>query len=192
MDHELGPLMLAEKVIIADIEDEVLLGYDILKGRDGVPADILLNSNKILLDGLEISLFQVGKSNRARRVTVAKDMTLPGLAEAVVSVFEERFIEDDDEINSNFLVEPSQQFQDRYALRMAATLVDVNKSPTCRVRILNPFATEVTLRQDNEIGRTERIERIVSVIATEECAEDKGNHEAMSQNRPRFCKDTAS
>ncbi|KAH3787449.1 hypothetical protein DPMN_165573 [Dreissena polymorpha] len=106
-------------------------------------------------------------------------MTLPGYAEAVVSGFVGRFIEYDDEINSNFLVEPAQQFQDRYALRMAATLVDVNTSPTCSVRILNPFATEVTLRQDTEIGRAERIERIVSVIITEKCAEDKGNHEAM-------------
>ncbi|KAH3787442.1 hypothetical protein DPMN_165566 [Dreissena polymorpha] len=103
-----------------------LLGYDILKGRDGVPADILLSSNRILLDGLEIPLFQVGKSNSARRVTVAKDMTLPGSAEAVVSGFVGRFKKYDDEINSNFLVEPAKQFQDRYALRMAATLVDVN------------------------------------------------------------------
>ncbi|KAH3727374.1 hypothetical protein DPMN_053308 [Dreissena polymorpha] len=61
MDLELGPLLLSEKVIIAEIEDKALLGYDILKGRHGEPADILLSSNQILLDRLEISIFQVGK-----------------------------------------------------------------------------------------------------------------------------------
>ena len=61
MDLELGPLILSEKVIVTEIEDEALLGYDILKGRHGEPADILLSSNKILLDRIEIPLFQVGK-----------------------------------------------------------------------------------------------------------------------------------
>ncbi|KAH3833899.1 hypothetical protein DPMN_107215 [Dreissena polymorpha] len=35
------------------------------------------------------------------------------------------------------------------------------------------------LRQDTEIGRAERIERIVSVLAKEECTEDKWNHAAI-------------
>ncbi|KAH3876921.1 hypothetical protein DPMN_000773 [Dreissena polymorpha] len=144
MELELGLVTLSEKVIIAEIE-EALLGYDVFKGRHGEPADILLSSNNILLDRLEIPLFQMGKSNKARRVTVANDMILPGMAKAVVSIFVERFTDDDEDVNSDFIVEPAQQFEDMYALRMATTLVTVNQSPTCSIRILNPFATEVTL-----------------------------------------------
>ncbi|KAH3734536.1 hypothetical protein DPMN_040975 [Dreissena polymorpha] len=50
MDLELCLLILSEKVIIAEIEDEALMGYDFLKGRHGEPADILLSSNTILHD----------------------------------------------------------------------------------------------------------------------------------------------
>ena len=38
-------------VVIADLNDEVLLGMDILKGSDGKPADIILSQNKIILNG---------------------------------------------------------------------------------------------------------------------------------------------
>ncbi|KAH3817582.1 hypothetical protein DPMN_119121 [Dreissena polymorpha] len=89
------------------------------------------------------------------------------------------------------MLEPVQQFEkDMYALRIATTLVNVNQSPTCSIMILNTFATEVTLRQDTDIGRAKRIERIVSVLATEECIEDKWNHAAIRRvkNKSRVCK----
>ena len=40
---------LHNEVVIADLNDEVLLGMDILKGMDGKPADIILSQNKIIL-----------------------------------------------------------------------------------------------------------------------------------------------
>jgi hypothetical protein len=46
---------------------------------------------------------------------------------------------------------------------MTYTLVEINKGPTCKVRILNLFDTEVLLKQD-----AEKVKRIVSVVAAEE------------------------
>ncbi|KAH3714784.1 hypothetical protein DPMN_057485 [Dreissena polymorpha] len=47
-------------------------------------------------------------------------------------------------------------------------MVDINRSPTCKVRLLNPFSQDVDLRRDAEIGVAERVERVVSVLATTE------------------------
>ena len=159
----LGPLELQKDVIVADIEDDALLGFDIL-GRGNVgPADILLSRNEIVLNGVSIPVFQVGRTEKSRQVTLADDVSVPGQAEAIVDVYIERFEGDDDE-ESDYVVEPADAFCDRYPLKLASTLININQSPTCKVRVMNPFPAEVKLRQNAIIGRAEKIERIISVI----------------------------
>jgi hypothetical protein len=68
-------------------ENNVLLGFDVLKGDKKGAVDILLSKNKIVLDGYKIPCFQVGKQNVTRKVVVAEDFTVPGLTEALVNVF---------------------------------------------------------------------------------------------------------
>ncbi|KAH3712919.1 hypothetical protein DPMN_072679 [Dreissena polymorpha] len=155
---------MTEEVIVAEIEDDALLGYDILREKQGRPADILLTENKIVLDGSEIPVFQVGRPGRTRQVVVASDMTVPAQAESVVKVFVERFETDDNDKQADFVVEPTQQFKEKYPLHMVSTLVNLNQSPACTIRVLNPFMTEVQLRQNAVIGRAEKIERVVSVV----------------------------
>jgi hypothetical protein len=159
---------LTVEAIVADIEDEALLGFDVLHGSEKSPADILLSQNKIVLDGVEIPCFQVGIPKRVRRVVVADDVQIPGLSEALVDVYVERCEYDDSDNDPSFLLEPTASFRERYQLMMALTLVDINKAPTCKVRILNPLDTEVLLKQDAEIAYAEKVERIVSVVAEEE------------------------
>ena len=175
LELHLGSVQMTEDVIVAEIEDEDLLGYDILRGKHGKPADILLSKNKILLDGNEIPVFQVGKVGKARQVTVAGDMTLPPQAEAVVKVYIERLECDDDDGRADYVVEPTEYFKETYPLQMASTLVNLNQSPTCVVRILNPFPSEVKLHQDAVIGNAEKIERVVSVISREEYDQEESN-----------------
>ena len=175
----LGPVNLIQDVIVADIEDEALLGYDILSGKQGRPADILLSENKIVLDGQEIPVFQIGRTGRARQVIVAEDMTLPPFAEAVVKVFVERFESDDSDLQADYVIEPTENFKERYPLQMASTLVNINQSPTCVIRLLNPFTTEVKLRQDAVIGSAEKIERVVSVLSSKENDKEESNFFAV-------------
>jgi len=54
--------------------------------------------------------------------------------------------EDDDQLKeSHFIVEPTEHVKETYPLQMASVLVDVNGSPTSKVRVLNPFPTPVSL-----------------------------------------------
>ena len=175
----LGTLEIIIDAIVAEIEDDALLGYDVLNGSEKGPADILLSKNKIVLDGVDIPCFQVRVNKRSRRVIVAEDTSIPGLTEALVDVFVERIEEDDEKAQEDYLVEPSDAFQDRYRLMMASTLVDINGATTCKVRILNPFSSEVTLKQDAEIGMAEKIERLISIVAEEENSEENGNLQSI-------------
>ena len=184
----LGPLELQQEVFVADIEDEALLGYDILRGSNRGPADILLSKNRIELGGVDIPTFQIGCGKRTRRVVVADDIRLPGQAEAVVSVFLERFVEDDYQ-SADFIVEPTDHFKENYPLQMACTLVNANQGPTCKIRILNPFPTEVTLKQDAEIGKAEKIERVVSMITAAEHEQETHSFECLRRVQLNTCVD---
>lgn len=40
---------------------------------------------------------------------------------------------------------------------MAATLVDIDWAPTCKLRVLNPFPTFVDIKQNAVLGQTESV-----------------------------------
>ncbi len=150
---QLGPLGMArEGCRVAAIEDDALLGYDVLVGGENGPADILLSKGKIVLDSIEIPCIQVGSKSRARKVVIADDVSVPGNSEALIDVFIERMEEDDLNQKADYLVEPTNHFKESYHLLMAATLVDINKTTTCKLRLLTPFSSEVVLRQDAEVA----------------------------------------
>lgn len=175
---KLGLYEVACEAIVAEIEDEALLGCDILNGERG-PADILLSKNKIVIDGVEIPCFQVGRQQKSRRVVVARDVSIPGQTEALVDVYVERIEEDDSEMSADYIVEPTDKFKEKYQLMMASALVDINGGPTCKIRLLNPFSKEVVLRQDAEVGVAERIERLVTVLAVNENEKETNNLESV-------------
>jgi len=166
-NFKLGPLEIIREAVVADISDDALLGYDVLKGGEDGPADIMLSRNEIVIGGVHVPCFQVGGHAKKRRVTVAGDTPVPGMAEALVDVYIER-VEGDDFDDSSFIVEATDGFRDRYSLVMATTLVDVNRSPTCKVRVLNPLPGEVVLRQDAEVACAERIGSVMTVVADAE------------------------
>ena len=171
----MGPYEVTKEVIVADIEDEVLLGFDVLGGNEKGPADILLSKNVIVFDCIEVPCFQVGKFERSRKVVAAETTTIPAHSEGLVQVYVERDEFDDYDMESSYLVEPVEKFKENYELVMASTLVNINKSPTCQVRVMNPYHSDRTVRQDAEIARAEKIEGVISVIANEESEEkEKG------------------
>ncbi len=176
----LGPLEIVSEAIVADIEDDALLGYDVLSGGSKGPADILMSRNVIVLDGQEVPCVQKRRPLETRKVIVADDVKIPGNSEALVDVYVERVDDDDVDEEVDYLVEPLDGFQEKYQLVMASTLVDINSAATCHVRLLNPFPDERCLRQDAEIGKAEKIERIVTVISSEE---DSGQARNLSKVR---------
>ncbi|KAH3840505.1 hypothetical protein DPMN_113955 [Dreissena polymorpha] len=165
----MSPVKVICQAVVADIEDEVLLRLDVLAGEKDGQADIFLSKNIIKLKGKEIPLLPA--TRRLRKVTVAEDVAIPGLSEVVVDVYVERDEADDKDKEENFIIEPTEGFVQRYPLVMAATLVNINRAVTCKVKVLNPFSTSVTLRHHAEIGEAERKDCCTGVIANEENGE---------------------
>ena len=58
---------------------------------------------------------------------------------------------------------------------MATTLVDINRTTTSKVRVLNPLPEEVKLWQDAEIGMAEKIDQVASVITDMEHTTESDN-----------------
>ena len=83
-------LELEREVIVADIENEGLLGMDVLFQDSEGPADILLSEGINTLNGVSIPCIQVGLTETGRKVTAAEDFVVPGNLEMLVDMFIER------------------------------------------------------------------------------------------------------
>ncbi|CAG2191074.1 unnamed protein product [Mytilus edulis] len=135
-------LELEKELVIAEIEDECLLGMDILQNDPSGPADVILSKGIIILRGVEIPVIQVGV-DRARRV---------------IFIYIERREEDDNNVNTEFFIEPASNFEERYSLQMAATLVDIKDMVTNQIRVMNPYPTSASINQDAILAYAERQE----------------------------------
>ncbi|KAH3851827.1 hypothetical protein DPMN_094314 [Dreissena polymorpha] len=85
---QLGPVERLQEAIVADIEDDVLLGYDVLENAES-PADIILSSGIISLEGQEIPCIQE-RLRQMQKVTVAEEASAQGNYGAVLEVYVER------------------------------------------------------------------------------------------------------
>ena len=150
----LDQVKLHNEVVIADLNDEVLLGMDIPKGMDGKPADIILSQNKIILNGQEINC-QSYPQICNRGVRAAENYQIQGHTEQIIDTFVERYECDDGLLNSDFIVEPSQNFKENLPLVMAPCLVDINYAPPVKVIIMNPFPTNASIKAETIIGTAE-------------------------------------
>ena len=184
----LGSLQLDQELYVAEIEDDALLGVDILQNGENGPADILLSKGLIFLNDKEIPCIQVGLEDKARKVTAANDCTIPGHSEAIIEVYVDRQVQDDILDQTDFLIEPTEHFMNAYPLQMGASLVDLNWAPTSKVRLMNPLPTPVTIRQDAVVGQAEAVHATDSVVKRCEYDESTGDDCAirrLDQSRGR-------
>jgi hypothetical protein len=150
---ELGPLKIDRPVIIADIEDEILIGADILIRDPSGPADLLLSKKKMLFQDVEIPLIRIGTPYQARRVVAAADhFVIPALSEKIVDCFVESGERHCSETDSCLLVENHKAFTEGTGMLVAPCLVNAKTSATVRVRILNPFNDDRSIKQDTAVG----------------------------------------
>ena len=155
---KLGPVELEIEAIVAEIDDDGLLGVDILQNGKNGPADLLMSKGVMVLNQKEVPMMQVGVTSRVRKVTAADHFVIPAQCECVVDVVVERHEYDDFSREKDFLVELSEHLQAEYPLHMPSTLVDINRACTCKVRMVNPFQTEMSIKRDAVIGRPEPVE----------------------------------
>ena len=155
---KLGSVLLEVEAIVADIDDDGLLGIDVLQNGVEGPCDLLLSKGVLLTNKQEVPIMQVGLKTRVRRVASAEHVVIPAQCESAIDVYVERHKSDDFSSESKYLVEPTEHFQEVYPLHMAGTLVDTNRDGSCKVRIVNPFPTAISVRQDAVIGQAIPIE----------------------------------
>ena len=140
------------------------------------PADLLMSKRALVLDKKEVPIIQSGVTNRVRKVTAADHFVIPAQSECIIEVYVERKEFDDFTSEKEYVVEPTEHFQAEYPLHMASTLVDINRACTCKVRVLNPFPTAMSIKQDAVIGRAEPIEGNPVVVTNDKDATETENH----------------
>ena len=173
---QLGPVSVETEAIVAEIEDDGLLGVDVLQnGADG-PTDILMSKGVLQMAGKEVPIIQIGMADRIRRVTAADHTVIPAESEAIIDVYIQRKEYDDFSSESEYIVEPTENFQEKYPLQMATTLVDINEGCTCKVRLLNPFPTAVSIKQDAVLAQAEPIKGLLRTLVEEEDINESVNN----------------
>ena len=175
----LGSLKLEKLVIVADISDEALLGADILQQGSEGPADILLSRNCIVLNGQMIPLTQIGVPKKIRKIYAADDYSVEGLTEQTIDCFPDRDEGNDNE--NDLLIEGMPAFSEKYSLEVAPTLVNISKNCTVKIRILNPFPENVSIKQDTVIGVMNDLDSSfkTQIVLQEENADDRNNFNAV-------------
>ncbi|KAK3106370.1 hypothetical protein FSP39_018677 [Pinctada imbricata] len=123
---ELGPLSLQKELVVASIDDEALLGLDILQNEEEGAADILLSEGVIKFMGKVIPCIQVGLPHGQRRVIVSEDFQIPPYSEVIIEADLERK-EDESE---DLIIEPTEKFYERCNLLMASTVVNIERRLT--------------------------------------------------------------
>ncbi|CAC5404066.1 unnamed protein product [Mytilus coruscus] len=150
---ELGNLSLEKELVVAEIEDEVLLGLDILMKDEMGPADIKLTEGLILLNGVTIPCIKIGQPEPVKKVRAADDnFTIPPQSQLLTDVFVDKTENDSISTPQDYLIEPSSQFIENHPVMMASSLVDLCHDVTNKVRLINPFDQEVQINQDTVVG----------------------------------------
>ncbi|CAC5392466.1 unnamed protein product [Mytilus coruscus] len=156
---KLGNLCFSTEMIVANIEDEALLGLDVLMKSQWGPADIKLTDGIILLGGHAIHCTQIGQTNKIiRKIYVADNYEIPPRSEILIDVFVDRFHDDSPETVQVCILEPSENFSERFSLVMAPCLVNISQNVTCKTPIMNPYDYKNTLYQDTVISSAEVVE----------------------------------
>ena len=124
---ELGSLKLEKWFTVVEIQDEVLLGADILWEDSYGPADIMLSEDKIVLRGTDIPIENLGGYSQSRRVTAADHYIVPGRTEMIIDAFVENSCEPN-RGNTCLLFEPNENLARYYKIVVAPCVLNALKA----------------------------------------------------------------
>ena len=79
-----------EVEVVVDIDDDGLLGIDLLQNGKGGPVDLLLSKGVLQVKDEEVPIIQVGLKSKVRGVKAADHTIVPAKAEAVINVYVDR------------------------------------------------------------------------------------------------------
>ena len=187
---QLGNVHMQIEAVVAEIDDDGLLGVDALQSSSNGPADIMMSKGVLVIDKQEVPIIQVGFNTRVRRVTAADHFVIPAQSEAIIDVFIERKDHDDFSAETDYIIKPTAHFRETYPLQMAPSLTNINNACTSKVRLLNPFPTAVSIKQDAVVGQAEPIDGLPKLVVKQENANEADNYTRI--RRLQFCKQGSS
>ena len=157
IDFHIRNLVLPQKVLVADIEFNGVLGLDFMSTHC---CDVLIPKMCLRIKGQDLPCFRLCTSAKPAysRIAILEDITVPPESEFIVHC---RAI-DPISMDPKALVEPSCSFMENHELLVARTLVNplLGEIP---VRIMNLSDHEVKLHQHGIIGTIEEINDISSI-----------------------------
>jgi len=152
---QLGPLTLTKLVVVADIENEALLGSDILLFDEEGPANLLLSEYRIVLRGVSIPVQLGAKTSPVRQVGAADHSIIPQMSETVLDIFVDGSRNDSGD--TSILLEHSPKLLGANCLAPDASMVDVANSTTVEISIINPLLTHLKESQHSIVCLTQAL-----------------------------------
>ena len=161
--------------MVAEIEDQILLGDDILRRDPQGPMDILNIEKVMVFKGLQIPLHTVGEQKWKIKVLAVNTLVLPGMTEQIVDGYLD-WSKEDEWAEQCMLVESDPGFKERYGCMVAPAIVDVAGRTMTRVRVFNPYAEPVTIHGDVVMASMEETS-VKRVLMNEESPLDRYNYQ---------------
>ena len=167
IDFKLGPLQLKKEIIVAEIQDEGLLGIDLLQNEANGPADILLSQGILKLQDKIISCTQIGLPDGSKRIRCLNDYIIPPNSEIIIDTAIVKNKADEEIVSIEMLLEPSPVLMADHLI-MARSLVRIPVHGKIQARIMNPHQSEAQLRRHTIVGHLEPINGDICCLSREE------------------------
>ena len=87
---QLGTLSMQVDAVVAEIDDDALLGIDVLQNSSHGPVDFIMSKGVLVMAEQEIPIIQIGHSTPVRSLKAANNSEIPEEGENVTYVFKER------------------------------------------------------------------------------------------------------
>ena len=131
----LGPLKVLQDVVVADLQEDAILGMDFLLSND---CKLDLVEQKMQIQDISVSLWNIQDKGSFCKVTVAEDGRIPGKHEVIV----DGRLQCKEQQQKHGLLEGTTKLTEKYGLLVAPALIDPREKRV-RIRMLNPHDEDV-------------------------------------------------
>ena len=177
LKFSIGDVNFEKEVVVADIQDNVLIGLDI-----GDPFDVITSEKHVFIQGQRIPCVAI-RSSVIRKVWASDEFLIHAQCEMIVDAQVEN---DESDSLGEMLIEASPTFGEHCGLIMAASLVDLSRSVSTHVHIMNLSDKPVTLHEDSVIGYAEEVDPSTRAVVYQE-TETQDTDLNMSATRQVKC-----
>ena len=87
---QLGTLSMQVESVVSEIDDDALIGIDVLQNSSHGPVDFIMSKGVLVMAEQEIPIIQIGHSTPVRSLKAADNSEIPEEGENVTYVFKER------------------------------------------------------------------------------------------------------